>query len=92
MAKGQFPKVKGSICNVPVEANVCEVLPRGINRNNIVFVQLKRKMSHAHHVYSEAVRPDFLISILNYLKENNELYSDIKISPEEIVNIITSNS
>ena len=30
MHKGEFPKLQGAICNVPIETpNVCKVLPRG---------------------------------------------------------------
>jgi len=46
MPKGEFPKLKGAICSIPVETgNVCNILPRGIDRSNVEFVQLKHKLS-----------------------------------------------
>ena len=85
MPKGQFPKIKGAICNIPVQTeNVCNILPRGIDSSGLVFVQLKRKMSYKWHVYSEGVRPQILHAMLQYLKENNSLYSDVVIDMQPI--------
>jgi len=54
MPKGEFPKLKGAICNIPVETgNVCNVLLRGVDSSNVVFVQLKRKLSHKFPVMTE---------------------------------------
>ena len=37
MPKGQFPKIKGTICNIPVETEgVCNVLPRNINDSGVL--------------------------------------------------------
>lgn len=59
MPKGQFHKLKGVICNIPIETgNVCSVLPRGIHSSGVIFVQLKRKLSHKFPVISEPVRPE----------------------------------
>ena len=47
MPKGQTPKLKGAICNVPLQAdNVCHILPRGADSNGIVMVKLKRKLTY----------------------------------------------
>ena len=36
--KGEFAKVKESICNIPVETDtVCNVLPRPVNNNGFVI-------------------------------------------------------
>ena len=62
MSKGQSPKMKGAICNVPIEAaDICNVLPRGMDNNGVVRVALKKKMSN---VYFQHVRPDFITEIL----------------------------
>ena len=54
MPKGQSPKLKGAICNVPLEAdNVCNILPRGADSNGIIMVKLKRKLMYRGHVYFE---------------------------------------
>lgn len=46
MPKGQFPKIKGTVCNVPVETdNVFNVLPRNIN-NGVIYEAEKKVVSH----------------------------------------------
>lgn len=36
MPKGQSPKLRGSICNVPISAeDICNVLPRGMDNNGV---------------------------------------------------------
>ena len=66
---GQFPKIKGTICNIPVKTeSICETLPRTLNESNMLFIKLKKKLSFKSHVLSESVRPDFIFQILNYLK------------------------
>ena len=63
MPKGQYPKVKGAICNVPVEAeDVCNVLPRPPENNGLLFLKLKKKLQYRGHVYFEAVRPDIALT------------------------------
>ena len=52
MPKGQTPKLKGSICNVPIDTNdVTNILPRGADSNGIIMIKLKRKLSFRGHVY-----------------------------------------
>ena len=85
MSKGQAPKMKGAICNVPIKADdICNVLPRGMDNNGVVRVALKKKMSFKSNVYFEPVRPQFIRDILIYLKNNNPLYSDIEINVDSI--------
>ena len=44
MPKGQSSKIKGGICNVPIEADeICNILPRSAENNGIVQVSLKKK-------------------------------------------------
>ena len=93
MPKGQTPKLKGSICNVPVNTNdVANTLPQGADSNGILMVKLKRKLMYRGHVYFEAVSPDVVRSALQYLKLNNPLYSDIEIDigqiPENLLSLI----
>ena len=43
MLKGQFPKLKGMICNIPIQTeSVCDTLPRLISDSNILFIKLKK--------------------------------------------------
>ena len=85
MPKGQQKKVKGAICNVPVECDdTCKVLPRPPERSGIIMLKLKRKLEFRGHVYFQAVRPQFILSALNWLKLNNPLYNSITINIENI--------
>uniref|UniRef100_A0A7M5WQX0 DUF6570 domain-containing protein n=1 Tax=Clytia hemisphaerica TaxID=252671 RepID=A0A7M5WQX0_9CNID len=61
MPKGQFPKLKGSICNVPINVeNVANTLPRSTSDNGLLIVKLKRKLEYRGHVVFEPIRPDFI--------------------------------
>ena len=85
MPKGQYPKVKGAICNVPVDVeNVCKVLPRPPDNNGLLFLKLKRKLMYQGHVYFEAVRPEKMHAALHYLKGNNHLYYDAEINVDHV--------
>ena len=78
MPKGQFRKIKGAICNVPIEADtICNILPRGIDSNGLILLKLKRKLCYRGHVLFESVRPDIVQTALNYLKQNNPLYNNV---------------
>ena len=96
MSKGQAPKMKGAICNVPINAvDICNVLPRGMNNNGVVRVALKKKMCFKSNVYFQPVRPSFVNEILLYLKSVNPHYSDIEIQIDAIpsfwINTINNN-
>ena len=78
--KGEFSKIKGSICNIPVEtANICNILPRPAVSNGIIVVKLKRDVKNRGHVYFEPVRPTIIYQALTYLKLHNKFYKDISI-------------
>ena len=92
MPKGQFPKIKGAICNIPIDLNdTCNVLPRNETNSGILFVKLKRKLQFKGHVYFQPVSPSKLNDALLFLKVNNHLYADIEIDldqiPEELLNL-----
>ena len=90
MPKGQQRKIKGAICNVPVECDqTCSILPRPPERSGIIMLKLKRKLQFRGHVYFQAVRPQLLIQALNWLKINNPLYRDITINIHNIDNNLT---
>ena len=90
--KSEFSKIKGNVCNVPIETeSICNVLPRPVNNNGLIIVKLKRHLSCCGHVYFEPVQPESLYAALNYLKSNNKFYEDISISyglsSTEILNV-----
>ena len=70
MSKGNFPKIKGNICNIPVNATkVAKVLPQGAD--SLFIVKLKHKLSFKGHVSFELVRPEAVKCALLYLKGNH---------------------
>ena len=73
MPKGQPPKIKGSVCNMPVKImNVSALLPRQANSNGLVIIKLKRK-EYRGHVYFEPVRPDIVLRLLTFFTAKNNL-------------------
>ena len=70
MPKGQQRKIKGAICNVPVECDkTCQTLPHGPESSGIFLLKLKRKLQFRGHVYYQAVRPEIVLNALNWLKQ-----------------------
>ena len=85
MPKGQQRKIKGAICNIPVECHqTCTTLPRPPERSGIIMLKLKRKMEFRGHVYFQAVRPQLILNALMWLKMNNPLYDNICIDIDKI--------
>ena len=38
--KEEFSKIKGGICNIPIEAaNICNILPRPVDSNGLIMVK-----------------------------------------------------
>ena len=78
MPKENFPKISGSICNIPVdEFKVAKVLPQGADSNDVIIVKLKRKPNFKGYVYFQAVCPEAVKLALLYLKYNNPLYKTL---------------
>ena len=58
MPKGKLLKMKGIICNIPVnEVDVnCKSWPRPADSNSLLIVKLKHKLEYKLHVVFESVR------------------------------------
>ena len=54
------------------------------------MLKLKRKLEFRGHVYFQAVRPQFILDALNWLKINNPLYNNITIDINNISANLTS--
>ena len=67
-----------------VYSQTCNVLPRPPDRSGIIFLRLKRKLQFRGDVYFQAVRPQFVISALNWFVANNPLYRNIEIQCDNI--------
>ena len=79
MPKGQFSKLKGALCNIPIETmDITNTLPQGGDSSELLIVKLKRKLNFRGHVYFQAVFPESIYAALSYLKEN-VFYSNINI-------------
>ena len=58
MPKGQQRKIKGAICNIPVECDqTCNILPCLAERSGIMLLKLKRKLEFRGHVYFQVACP-----------------------------------
>ena len=93
--KGGFSKIKGSICNVPIEAaKICNILTRlavsneSLNKSikidkvshKSIVVKLKRDLKYRGRVYFEPVRPHTIYQVLTYWKSHNKFYEAISIA------------
>ena len=80
MPKGKQRKIYGTVCSIPVNCDtVCLSLPRPPQSSGIIMLKLKRKLKYHGHQYYESVRPVVVYDALDYLTNNNTLYSDIDI-------------
>ena len=89
--KGEFAKIKGSICYIPIEAaNICNILPRPAYSKRINCDEIKKDLKYRGYVYFELVRPNVIYRALNYLKIHNKFYEEISISEDlsskEVIN------
>ena len=80
MPKGQQKKIRGAICNVPVNCDtVCQSLPQPSELSGVILLKLKRKLEYSGHQYCEAVTPEFAKNALKVLKRNNKFYENVEI-------------
>ena len=85
MPKGQHRKIKGVTCNVPVECDqTCNQLPHSPSRSGIIMLNLRRKLQFPGHVYFQAVRPELIQQVLNWLKVHFPPYKDILVDISNI--------
>ena len=85
--------MRGAICNDPIDTiDISNTLPRQADSNGLVKVKLKCRLEYKGHVYFESVRPYVINQLLQYMKLNNELFSDIEIDishiPSSLIDMI----
>ena len=79
--KGEFSKIKGTICNALFEsADICNVLRRPANSKGLIAVKIKWDLKYRGYVYFESVRPFVIYQALDYLRSHNKFYKQISIS------------
>ena len=77
--KGEFSKIKGNI-NVPVDTeNICNLLSRSCDSNDLIIVKLKRHTNYREHAFIEPVWPSIIYETLEYLKTHT-FFEDIIVS------------
>ena len=70
MPKGQSPKLKGALCNIPVKhVDVSSLLPRTADSNGLVIVKFKKKLEHKGHGYLNKCKQDLLWIYYTTLKK-----------------------
>ena len=80
---GQY-SLKGNVINVPVDIQpTVNCLPRPMDENFTVAVQLKKKLSYQKVDFKENVRPLRVLTALHWLANNNELYKKSGIVVDE---------
>ena len=76
--KGEFCKIKGSICNIPIEAaNICNILPTPAVSNSLIVVKLKSHLKYRGHAHFEPFRSHIVYQTLICLKSYNKFYDNI---------------
>ena len=73
---GQY-SLKGNVINVPVDIQpTINCLPRPMDENFTVAIQLKKKLSYKKVDFKENVRPLRVLSALHWLMNNSKLYKN----------------
>ena len=76
---GQY-SLKGNVINVPVDIQpTINCLPRPMDGNFTVAIQLKKNLSYKKVDFKENVRPLRLLSALHWLMNNSQLYKKFGI-------------
>ena len=89
MPKGQFPKLKSAICNIPIDtSDITNVLLHDADSIGLIMVKLKRKLSFRSHVCFSPV-PESAYLPLSYLKVKNPYYKDITIDMDTLPSDLT---
>ena len=71
---GQY-SLKGNVINVPVDIQpTVSCLPRPMDKNSTIAVQLKKKLSYKKVDFKENVRPLRVLTALHWLVNKSELY------------------
>ena len=74
-------KLSDQTCNQP---------PRPPDRSGMILLKLKRKLQFRGNVYFQAVRPELIQQVLNWLKLHNPLYKYILVDINNIDSNLTA--
>ena len=85
LPRGKQKGIRGAAVNVPADLGpACNLLPRLPPDAHIVSLKLKRKLEYKRAYLHDTIRPEKVITALNYLENNNPLYADIEINEDWI--------
>ena len=75
-----FSKIKGNICNIPIEAsNICNIFSRPTVSNGLIVAKIKLDLKNQVHGYFKPVRPHIVNQVLTYSKSHNKFCKNISI-------------
>ena len=81
LPRGKQQGIHGPAVNVPTDLDVvCDIFPRLPDQCQIIPLKLKRKIEYKKAYMKDYVRPQVILMALQWLKEHNPLYSDVKIN------------
>ena len=90
MPKGQFPKLKGAICNIPIDtSHITNVLSHGADSSGLIMINLKLKLSFRGHICFSPFSPGSVYLALSYLKVKNPYCKDITIDIGTLLSDLT---
>lgn len=80
LPRGKQISLHGNVVNVLTNIkDTVAKLPRKIDENATIPMKLKRKLSYKHHVTYQTLRPEKIISALEWLLENTSQYKEAGI-------------
>ena len=79
LPRGRQTAIHGPAINVPTYlGTICTLLPR--LPAEIIPLKLKRKLAYKSHYMYDSIRPELMLTALQWLKTNNKLYDNIDIN------------
>ena len=85
LPRGKQKGIKGAAVNVPDDLGpACCLLPRIPSDAHIISLKLKRKLEYKQAYLHDTIRPEKVITALQYLKNHNPLHADVNINEDWI--------
>ena len=85
LPRGKQKGIKGAAVNVLADLGpACCLLPRIPSDAHIISLKLKRKLEYKQAYLHDTIRPEKVITALQYLKNHNPLYADVNINEDWI--------
>ena len=81
LPRGKQKAIHGPAVNIPTKLDaICNLLPRLPDEAELLPMKLKRKLSYKSHYMYDSIHPQKMIAALQWLTENNPLYSQIELN------------